>query len=107
MAKVIVFGDIFSINKRGRKKERRYIFCDKVEGKLLLYLLDGTDYILVDKGWFRDKQMHYIENMEHPEKGHNNRELAKKYKEEYMTIHNSFYVGGNYARMGNRYRPEL
>lgn len=86
MAKTIKFGDIFSINKEERKKEKRYIFCGKVEGKLLLYLLDGTDYILVDKEWFRDKQMNYIEDMERSEKGHNNRELAKKYKEEYMII---------------------
>ena len=86
MAKVIVFGDIFSINKEGRKKEKRYIFCGKIEGKLLLYLLDGTDYILVDKEWFRDKQMHYIENMEHSEKGHNDRELAERYREDYMII---------------------
>lgn len=41
---------------------------------------------MVDTAWFRDKQMHYIENMEHPEKGHNDRELAKRYKEEYMII---------------------
>ena len=86
MAKTIVCGDIFSINKEGRKNEKRYIFCGKVEGKLLLYLLDGSDYIMVDTAWFRDKQMHYIENMEHPEKGHNDWRLAKKYKEEYMTI---------------------
>jgi hypothetical protein len=86
MVKTIKFGDILSINREGRKKEKRYIFCGKVEGKLLLYLLDGTDYILVDAEWFRDKQMHYIEDMEQPEKGHNNRELARKYKEEYMTI---------------------
>lgn len=86
MKKTIKFGDIFSINKEGRKKEKRYISCGKVEGKLLLYLLDGTDYILVDKEWFRDKQMHYIEDMEHSEKGHNDKELAKKYKEEYMII---------------------
>ena len=26
MAKTIKFGDIFSINKEGRKKEKRYIF---------------------------------------------------------------------------------
>lgn len=86
MKKTIKFGDIFSVNKKGRKNEKRYIFCGKVEGKLLLYLLDGTGYILVDKEWFRDKQMHYIEDMKHSEKGHNDRELAKKYKEEYMTI---------------------
>lgn len=86
MAKTIKFGDIFSINKEGRKNKKRYIFCGKVGGKLLLYQLDGIDYILVDKEWFRDKQMHYIEDMEHSEKGHNNRELAKKYKEEYMII---------------------
>lgn len=86
MAKVIVFGDIFSINKEGRKNEKRYIFCGKIKGKLLLYLLDGSDYILVDKEWFRDKQMHYIEDIEQPYKGHNDRELAKKYKEEYMII---------------------
>jgi hypothetical protein len=86
MAKVIVFGDIFSINKEGRKNEKRYIFCGKIKGKLLLYLLDGSDYILVDKEWFRDKQMHYIEDIEQPDKGHNDRELAKKYKEEYMII---------------------
>lgn len=86
MAKTIVCGDIFSINKEGRKKEKRYIFCGKIKGKLLLYLLDGSDYILVDKEWFRDKQMHYIEDIEQPDKGHNDRELAKKYKEEYMII---------------------
>lgn len=86
MKKKIKFGDIFSINKEGRKKEKRYIFCGKEEGKLLLYLLDGSDYILVDKEWFRDKQMHYIEDIEQPDKGHNDRELAKKYKEEYMII---------------------
>lgn len=86
MEKTIKFGDIFSINKEGRKNEKRYIFCGKVGGKLLLYQLDGIDYILVDKEWFRDKQMHYIEDMEYSEKGHNNRELAKKYKEEYMII---------------------
>ena len=76
----------FQSTRKEEKNEKRYIFCGKVEGKLLLYLLDGTDYILVDKEWFRDKQMHYIEDMEHSEKGHNNRELAKKYKEEYMII---------------------
>lgn len=86
MVKVIVFGDIFSINKEGRKNKKRYIFCGKIKGKLLLYLLDGSDYILVDKEWFRDKQMHYIEDIEQPDKGHNDRELAKKYKEEYMII---------------------
>ena len=86
MAKTIKFGDIFSINKEGRKNEKRYISCGKAEGKLLLYLLDGSDYILVDKEWFRDKQMHYIEDIEQPDKGHNDRELAKKYKEEYMII---------------------
>lgn len=86
MKKTIKFGDIFSINKEGRKNEERYIFCGKAEGKLLLYLLDGSDYILVDKEWFRDKQMHYIEDIEQPDKGHNDRELAKKYEEEYMII---------------------
>ena len=73
MAKTIKFGDIFSINKEGRKNEKRYIFCGKAEGKLLLYLLDGSGYILV-------------EDIEQPDKGHNDRELAKKYKEEYMII---------------------
>lgn len=79
MGKVIIFGDIFSINKEGRKNEKRYIFCGKIKGKLLLYLLDGSDYIMVDTAWFRDKQMHYIENMKHPEEGHNDRSLAEKY----------------------------
>ena len=83
MKKTIKFGDIFSINKEGRKNEKRYIFCGKAEGKLLLYLLDGSGYILVDKEWFRDKQMHYIEDIEQPDKGHNDRELD-----------NSFRVGG-------------
>lgn len=77
MAKTIIFGDIFSINKEDRKKEKRYIFCGNIKGKLLLYLLDGSDYIMVDTAWFRDKQMHYIENMEHPEKGHNDRRRQK------------------------------
>lgn len=82
MVKKLVFGDIITVRKSTRK-ERRYIFCGKVNNQLLLFDWNGESHILVDSSWFRDKHMNYVENIENPEMGHNDRERANIYRDKF------------------------